>query len=130
MKTITIQLKLTAPARRALMQIKSASEFGFICECFTQTLNSVRYRDFVVMPHYVTNVHGFRIAKTQLPALRRECMKPMSVKIPLIALKQMKRLKRRGLDFQWQVEEMLFYAFQRGIYNQTNNGRSMPFSVN
>jgi len=115
MKVITIQLKLSAPARRALNHLKSASEFGFICECFAQTLNSVRYRDFVIMPRYVTNSHGFRVAKTQLPILRRESIKAINVKIPLTALQQMKRLKQRGLDFQWQVEEMLYYDFQRKI---------------
>lgn len=115
MSTIEMSFSLSAPARRALSSLGSARVLEYIAERFADTLSRERYRNFAVTPQYYTNPQGYRLAKAGSQRPRGEKLCKNRVQLTIKTLRVMKRLESRGLALTWQLEEMLYFAFCRGL---------------
>jgi len=115
MTTINLTFALSAPARRAIASL-SPSRLAFITERFFDTLEAVRYRDFVVSPRYFSDTYGRRRA-AKTGQLLSENRNRLRLYLPLSSYRLMKRLESRGLTLTWQLEEMLYFAVKEGLLN-------------
>ncbi len=115
MTTITKTLQLSAPACRALKRIATPAALEFIAERFYDTLQHERYRDFAVSPQYSTTASGYRFAARETQHAKEENLHRVVVALTSTTLRTMKRLEVRGLTHAWQLEEMLFFAHEKGL---------------
>lgn len=118
MTTIEMSFALSAPARRALDSLGSPSVLEFIAERFFDKLNTERYRDFVVNPKYYTTPHGHRLARRTSLRPPGEKLKSSRARMTIKTFRLMKKLQMRGLALTWQLEEMLFFAFEQGLLSK------------
>jgi hypothetical protein len=120
---VKIQFALSAPARLAWTSLRSHQEFDHIAEHFFDALRYERYRDFAVMPEYYTERHGRRHAVRASQQPPGEKLHPTRLTMRLKTLQQMKRLEaQRGLMLGWQVEEILYFGFRRGMIRPQSRG--------
>ena len=115
MTTIEMSFALSAPARRALESLGSPRVLEFIAERFFDTLTTERYRDFAVKPQYYTTAHGYRLARSASLRPRGEKLKSSRARMTIRTFRLMKKIQARGLGLTWQLEEMLFFAFEQGL---------------
>lgn len=120
MTKIQITCALSAPARRAWSQLQREQKFDFVAELFFDSLKFARYREFAVMPQFYTTRDGRRLAiqHSQLP--REEKRRETKVAINLKTWGKMKKCQSMGLTIVWQIEEILYFAFVRGILDSHN----------
>ncbi len=119
MTTIEMSFALSAPARRALESLGSPSVLEFIAERFFDKVTTERYRDFVVEPQFYTTPHGYRVARSASLRSRGEKIKSSRARLTIKTFRLMKKLQVRGLALTWQLEEMLYFAFEQGLLSQT-----------
>lgn len=115
MAILEMTFVLSAPARRALEKIPSAHSLEFIAERFFDKLEHERYRSFAVEPRYFTCAHGYRRARQAEQRPRGEKLHSHRLRLTIRTFRAMKRLQAKGLSLSWQLEEMLFFAFQEGM---------------
>lgn len=123
MTTIEMSFALSAPARRALESLGSPRVLEFIAERFFDKLTSERYRDFAVLPQFYTTPQGYRLARSTSLRPRGEKLKSSRARLTIKTFRLMKKLQMRGLGLTWQLEEMLFFAFEQGLLVVSQNER-------
>lgn len=115
MNTIQITCPLSAPARRAWQQLHQEHKFDFAAELFFDSLRFTRYRDFAVMPRFYTAPNGRRLALKHSQINREENRQETKIAVQLKTWNKMKKYQSLGLGIAWQIEEILYFAFVRGI---------------
>ena len=121
MTTIEMSFALSAPARRALESLSSPWALEFIAELFFDKLTTERYRDFAIEPQYYTTPHGYRLARSTSLRPRGEKLKSSRARLTIRTFRLMKKLQLRGLALTWQLEEMLYFAFEHGLLKVANH---------
>lgn len=121
MTTIEMSFALSAPARRALESLSSPWALEFIAELFFDKLTTERYRDFAIEPQYYTTPHGYRLARSTSLRPRGEKLKSSRARLTIRTFRLMKKLQLRGLALTWQLEEMLYFAFEQGLLTGANH---------
>lgn len=121
MTTIEMSFALSAPARRALESLGSPRALECIAERFFDKLTTERYRDFAVEPQYYTTPHGYRLARSTSLRPRGEKLKSSRARLTIRTFRLMKKLQMRGLALTWQLEEMLYFAFEHGLLKGANH---------
>lgn len=129
MTTIEMSFALSAPARRALAELGSPRVLECIAEQFSAKLNGERYRNFAVEPEFYTSPQGYRLARSTSQRPRGEKRVSVRALLTIRTLRVMKRLQTRGLGFTWQLEEMLFYAFQSGYLLSGRENLEKPGNI-
>jgi len=115
MATIEMTFALSAPARRALALLPSVRSLEFVAERFFDKMQNERYRDFAVEPAFFTSPHGHRLARAAAQRPRGEKLQSMRTALTIKTFRGMKRLQQRGLNLTWQLEEILYFAYQQGF---------------
>lgn len=120
MTTIEMSFALSAPARRALASLGSPRTLEFIAECFFDKLTAERYRSFAIQPQYYTSPQGYRLARSSSLRPKGEKLGSSRARLTIRTFRMMKKLQTRGLALAWQLEEMLYFAFQQGLLPEEN----------
>ena len=120
MSLVNITFALSAPAKRAWENLSNHRHFDQVAELFFDAMRHERYRNFVVDPHFFTEVHGHRRARKHSLRSPGEKLHRVRLVMQLQTLQKMKRLENLGLALSWQVEEILYFGFCRGLLPRMN----------
>lgn len=115
MSLVNITFAISAPAKRAWHNLENHRQFDHIAELFFDALQHERYRGFAVRPVFFTEIHGNRKARKHSLRAPGEKLHKTKLIMQLRTLQRMKRLENLGLSLSWQVEEILYFGFTRGL---------------
>ena len=121
MSLVNITFALSAPAKRAWENLSNHRQFDHVAGLFFDAMRHERYRNFVVEPHFFTEAHGHRRARKYSLRLPGEKLHRVRLVMQLQTLQKMKRLENLGLALSWQVEEILYFGYCRGLLQRTSS---------